>query len=292
MRDTSNQLVLVQADEIVARVGQELDECIERLYPAHPQADHATSDAIADGDLSLFCRTGDARAVMAPRDGYLQYLDASLLLERADRCDLVIRQLRRAGEYVAFDRPLLLVFPADRATDQAIEQLSAAMIVGNQRTPAQDVEFGISQLIEIAVRALSPGINDPFTALRCVDRLGAAFYRLVQRPMPPAIRLDDDRRLRIIFKPVSFPEMLGNALTHLRQHAVSSLAVSNRILEVLGEIAEGACRIEDRAGIRHQAQLIADGALRIFSNAADREGLQERYETVVRNTGSTNVRSP
>jgi uncharacterized membrane protein len=283
--------VSIQADEIVARVGEELDGCIDRLYPAQPQPMPAARDAVAAGDLASFFRIEEARAVPAPTDGYLQYLDESLLLEQADECDLIIRQLRRAGEYVARDRPLLLVFPAERATDHTIEQLSAAMIVGNQRTPAQDVEFGMSQLIEIAVRALSPGINDPFTALRCIDRLGTAFYRLVQRPMPSPLRFAGDHRLRIIFKPVSFAEMLGDASNQIRQHAVSSLAVSKRMLEVLGEIAEVAGRAEDRAAIRLHAQLIADGALRIFSDACDRESLQERYQTVLRQTGGAKVRS-
>jgi uncharacterized membrane protein len=277
--------VSIQADEIVARVGDELDACIERLYPQRSPPAPGPAAGAGDGAAASYRRTEEARAVAAPRDGYLQYLDESLLLQRAGECDLVIRQLRRAGEYVARDRPLLLVFPLDRATDEAVEPLARAMVIGNQRTPAQDVEFGISQLIDIAVRALSPGINDPFTAARCIDRLGSAFYRLVQRPMPSPLRFSDDHRLRIIFRPLGFAEMLGNAMTQLRQHAVSSLAVSNRLLEVLGDIVEVAGRAEDREALRLHAQLIADGALRIFADACDREGLQARYQAVLRRSG-------
>jgi uncharacterized membrane protein len=159
------------------------------------------------------------------------------------------------------------------------------MVVGDQRTPAQDVEFGMSQLVEIAVRALSPGINDPFTAVRCVDRLGTAFYRLAQRPMPSPLRFADDRRLRIIVKTVSFAEMLGNALTQIRQHAVASLVVANRLLEILGEIAEVARVGEDQEAVRLHARLICDGALRTFSDAPDRAALEERYRTVHLLTG-------
>jgi uncharacterized membrane protein len=148
----------------------------------------------------------------------------------------------------------------------------------------------MSQLIEIAVRALSPGINDPFTAVRCVDRLGTAFYRLAQSPIPSPLRFASDRRLRIILKSVSFAEMLGNALTQIRQHAVSSLAVSNRLLDVLGEVAEVAGHAEDREAVCRQAKLIADGALRIFSDPADREGLQERYQAVLRHAGGAGAR--
>jgi uncharacterized membrane protein len=283
--------VSIQADEIVGRVGDELDECIERLYPEQARPAHPGPDGCADSLALSFCKIEEARAVPAPRDGYLQYLDESLLLNRAIECDLVIRQIRRAGEYVTRDRPLLLVFPADRAEDKAVEPLTDAMIVGNQRTPAQDVEFAMSQLIEIAVRALSPGINDPFTAVRCVDRLGTAFYRLAQRPMPSPLRFASDHRLRLIFKPVSFAEMFGNALTQIRQHAVSSLAVSNRLLEVLGEIAEVARLAEDREAVRLHARLIADGALRSFSDARDREGLQERYQAVMLHAGGAGART-
>jgi uncharacterized membrane protein len=75
---------------------------------------------------------------------------------------------------------MVMVWPAERVTDALVNQLNDAFVFGNQRTASQDVEFSFLQMVEIAVRALSPGINDPFTAIACVDRLGSALCRLAR----------------------------------------------------------------------------------------------------------------
>ena len=88
------------------------------------------------------------------------------------------------GQYVVSGRPLVRVWPGDRVSKELATQVISAFALGTQRTSAQDAEFAVQQLVEIAVRALSPGINDPYTAIACVDRLGSALCRLAQREMP------------------------------------------------------------------------------------------------------------
>jgi len=124
--------------------------------------------------------------VGALEDGYLQLIDADALMALASGEDLLLRLERRPGHYLVKGRAMVMVWPGQRVTETLVDNMTAAFVIGNQRTAAQDVEFSFNQLVEIAVRALSPGINDPFTAIACVDRLGSGLCRLARRDMPSA----------------------------------------------------------------------------------------------------------
>ena len=121
--------------------------------------------------------------------------------------DLVVRVERRPGDYALCGARLMSVWPAERLEPEMAESLRACMVFGAQRTATQDIEFAIDQLVEIAARALSPGINDPFTAIACVDRLGSALARLAQRPAVHAAG-GPNGRPRIIAAPVSFTDAI------------------------------------------------------------------------------------
>ncbi len=278
--------VSIQADEIVARVGDELNDSIDRLYPDRIDQEDTAETPDKAGEELPASFVPDARAVGAPRDGYLQFFDIDTLVELATGHDLVMRIERRPGHYVTADRMLLLVAPADRCTDEIAAAITDTIIVGNQRTPAQDIEFPISQLVEIAVRALSPGINDPYTAIRCVDRLGSALFRLAQRRQPSSFRFDDDNRLRVLMPPVSFEDVLDAAFNQIRQNASNSAAVSIRLLEVLGIVAEAASRPEDREALGRHAHTVATGACRSLPDASDRSAVQDRLAAANRALGA------
>lgn len=173
--------VSIQADEVIAHVGRELEDGIDRLFPGHlGQPGGETSDPPNPAGLpAVFAR--EARPVGAAEDGYLQLIDGDALMALASRADLLLQLERRPGHYLVKGQTMVMVWPGDRVTDALVDQLNDAFVFGNQRTATQDVEFSLHQLVEIAVRALSPGINDPFTAIACVDRLGSALCRLARR---------------------------------------------------------------------------------------------------------------
>ena len=116
-------------------------------------------------------------------------------------------------------------FPEEKVNKKLAVQINDAFVLGSQRTEQQDVEFPIDQLVEIAVRALSPGINDPFTAIRCIDQLSAALCHLAQREIPSPYRYDDHDQLRILAEPISFADATDAAFNQIRQYGKSSVAV-------------------------------------------------------------------
>jgi len=174
------------------------------------------------------------------------------------------------------------VWPGDRVTEPLEERINAAFIVGPPRTAAQDNEFAIQHHVEIAVRALSPGINDPFTAITCVDRLGSALRRLAQREMPSPFRLDEQDRLRVVVPAVTFPEIVDASFGPIRQYARSSAVVTIRLLETIGVIAGATHRPADRAALLRQAEMIVRGARQALPEDGDRREVEERYRDVSR----------
>jgi uncharacterized membrane protein len=271
--------VSIQANEIVARVGTELIEGIERLFPENigrgaPRIPTGPPDA---GFLDTLSR--EARPVGSAVDGYLQFVDGNALMALAMQEDVVIRLERRPGHYVVAARPLALVWPGSRVTDQLKDRINSAFALGNQRTSVQDIDFAVNQLVEIAIRALSPGVNDPFTAMTCVDHLGSALCRLAQRDMPSPYRHDSQDQLRLITPVFTFPDVTDAAFNQIRQYGRTSTAVAIRLLETIAEVARSVHRPEDRAALLRHAKMITRGARGGLLEDEDRQEVEERYQT-------------
>ncbi len=261
--------VSVQADEVVAQVGREMVDGIDRLFPGH-LGKPASEASSATGEASLpaaFAR--EARPVGALEDGYLQQIAAEALMDLAAEKDLLLRLECRPGHYLVKDRPIVMVWPADRVTESLVEEVNAAFVFGDQRTATQDVEFSFHQLVEIAVRALSPGINDPFTAIACVDRLGSGLCRLAERDIPSGHRFDAHGRLRLVAPESSFADIVDTSLNQIRQSARSNPAVAIRMLDAIAQIATHVRHAQDAACLHRHAGMIIRGAREAVPEAED-----------------------
>lgn len=175
----------------------------------------------------------------------------------------------------------MTIWPGEKVDEALSEKINDIFIVGPERTLEQDVEFAISQLVEIAVRALSPGINDPITANTCIDWLGSALCQLTNRKMPPAHRYDERNRLRVICKPFSFEGMLDAAFNMIRQNAFTVAAVSIHLLETIATVLAQARRKEDRAALLRHAAMVVHGCKENLSADEDRKDLETRYQTTL-----------
>ena len=104
--------------------------------------------------------------------GYIQFIDPDIMLTLAGEKNLVIRLLHKPGHYVQSGAVVALIWPTERVDERLDKLMRRAFQIGNGRTPTQDVEYAVNQLTEMAVRAMSPAINDPFTAMTCLDHMG------------------------------------------------------------------------------------------------------------------------
>ena len=276
----------IQADNVIAEVGRELHHAIDRLFPeclGHGEPGGAPG---RDGDDMPAGFDHESSPVLSEHGGYIQAIDVEGLLSLAVERDLIVRVSRRPGKFVIAGGELAQVWPGDRLDNELAGAVRGAFYLGAQRTLTQDVEFAIDQLVEVAVRALSPGVNDPFTAIACVDRLGETLCTLAGREIPSPYRYDDDGRLRAVADVSTLPGMVDAAFHQVRQASRGNAAVTFRLLETIGEVA-GRTRDPDfLAALRRHADLVHRGSQEALPEQRDREEADERYQDVLRRTGT------
>jgi uncharacterized membrane protein len=269
--------VSVQAPIIVANVGRELQSSIDTLFPEElGKASQEVPQEDAAGRMPERFES-EARPVCANCDGYVQVIDDDKLLGIATEHDLVIRVVHRPGHFVVAGDSIALVWP--QPNEEIQRGILDAFALGKHATPTQDVEFVVNQLVEVAVRALSPGINDPFTAVACIDRLGAALACLAGRKIPSPYRYDEEGRLRVVAYPLTFTDIADAAFRQIRQNGRSHAAVLIRMLETIATVWKHARRPDDKDSLLRHAALIRQCADDL-SQAADREDVYARFEAI------------
>jgi len=206
-------------------------------------------------------------------------------MQVATEANLLLQLQHRPGDFVIKGSPLVAVYPIESVGKKLVKQINNAFVLGAQRTDQQDVEFSINQLVEISVRALSPGINDPFTAIRCIDQLSAALCHLAQREVPSAYRYDDQNQLRVIAKPVTFADIMDTAFNQIRQYGRTSVAVMMRLLEAIAVIAPCTHIKADRAALLNHANMIEHGSQKGITEESDRKDVKERYLAAIKAIG-------
>jgi uncharacterized membrane protein len=266
--------VSIQANEIAARIGKESIAGLDRIFPEHIGHEPSSAEPPATSWLDTIAR--EASPVAATDDGYLQFIDGDSLLELATKHDAVLRLQRKPGEYVVAGSALVGVWPPSRLDEELSSKICSTFAVGNQRTPGQDFAFANEQLVEIAVRALSSGMNDPFTATVSIDRLGSVLSRLAQRKLPSPYRYDAQDQLRIIAPHVTFAELTDAAFDQIRQYGSDSTAVLTTLLDTIVVIAGFTQAPADRAALWRHATLVLRAARRNLP-ADDRRAVEQRF---------------
>jgi uncharacterized membrane protein len=145
------------------------------------------------------------------------------------------------GHFVPAGVQLFGTSPADRVDAHQLRELSSAFDIGPTRTMQQDVEFGVIQIVDIALKAISPAVNDPSTAITCVDQLGRIVIRFVGRIAPASLLCDPPHVVRVIVPLVGVEDLLDTAFEQIRHYSASDIAVSLRLLRAYEDIAS-TCR--------------------------------------------------
>lgn len=280
---------MIQSPSVIAAVRAELDELIDHHFPCKWD-DHAANGDDGDeaADHKLYDRLPpdeEAAVVHAKSSGYIQGVNTSGIIQLAKQHDLLVRLRHRPGKFVTEGEQIILAWPAEKCSEQLACKLHQTLIFGNHRTPAQDVEFAFDELVEVALRALSPSLNDPFTAITCIDQLGACVAKLMQRKMPPTGQYDEQNKLRLVMDRVTFQGLVRTAFDQIRQACASEVIVSARLLETLATLA-GHCRTDaQRAAIHQQAVMVHRGAKACTDEQGDAGMLDRQFARVIQAIG-------
>lgn len=272
--------VILQAEHVIASLGRDLDETISRLFPETSDYSTYGHGLESNDDIPAEMDEREKGAVSSEKAGYLQAIDIDALVSMAHKEDLFLRSLHKPGDFVQKDGELVEVWPHTFNEEVVVKTTQAAFILGDQRLRINDVEFLVNQLVEIAVRALSPGINDPFTAMACIDQLGSVLSGLMKKTIPQGYHYDSDDTLRLLTDALSFSGIIEASFNQIRQNAYSDVAVTIRLLDAILAMAPHVQTSEQRATLFRQAKMLSRCSKEAVPEEWDREEIQKRFDSV------------
>jgi len=245
----------IQLPEVIAGIARDLQRSIDAEFPERRDAvpyGVVAASGVPDEIVENLRRGAE---VQASESGYLQFVGYAELIAIAETLDAVIRLEYRPGHFVVAGRPLAVVWPAG-AAGQVAAALDKAHVTGPHRTLTQDPVFAIDQLVEIAIRALSPAVNDTFTALTCIDWIAAGLSEASTRILEQRIYRGKSGKVRLIEFDPSYSRMVNRAFDKIRQSAGGMPAVLIRMIDAISVIMHNTTSDGQRIVLLRQAEMI------------------------------------
>jgi len=254
-------------------IGAIVDDLYVAAGSAHAAGPGEGSGAAPD-DAAILCQAAAGAVISCPTSGYLQQVDHGALVAAASGIDAMVVLRYRPGQFIFRGEPLADVVPAESAR-RLHAAIDRGILIGRHRTLTQDSEFGIAQVVEIAIRALSPAINDTFTGVACVDWLADGLLTLAERPPLEGNWYDTGGNLRVWMPPVRLERLVKLAFDQIRQASATTPAVLIRQLHAIRRLAP---RLPEscRRALSEQAEAIREGAVSLV--AYDRDDLERAWQ--------------
>src|ERR1700733_3846649 len=220
----------ISVNHIVDRIARETELVIDELMP-HPAARHGRQEPPA------FAPDGPEFPVLNEVSGYIRFIDTRRLLNFARTHRLRLRVTRSVGHFIPAGVPLLMLSRRSLLDRDHAVELTGGFDIGPRRTLQQDVEFGVIQIVDIALRAISPAVNDPSTAISCIDQLTRILIRWLERSPPESLLFGPPNVLRVVLPWIDLDGLLNTAIEQIRAYATTDVAVSLRLLRLLQDLA-------------------------------------------------------
>jgi len=256
----------IQASNVIASVAQETIEAIDRLFPANLGQGLSEDD---DDHNPFPLAEQHWRDVPAEKSGYIQNVNNAALLRLARDRKTIVMMKHGIGDFVVRDTTLAALALEEPPDEETISALRATFIISRYRTVEQDAAFGIRQIVDVALKALSPGILDTTTAVMCVDYLTAILARIAIRQIP-SLRRCEEGELRVIAKGPSFESLLAESFDQIRSIAKGDVVIMSRMLDAFQTLAGLTAGPHRRQALRDQVQWIAELAGRTVEASHDR----------------------
>jgi uncharacterized membrane protein len=258
----------IVADTIIERVGATLDAYADALLPEKTATPSDRPEDIASAPTAGQPFTSDAT-------GYIQAIDHSALVSAAGNAGARVSLRFRQGQFVLSGDILGWATPPEVLDEALSSNLAGAIVLGAERTPVQDLEYAIRQLVEIALRALSPGVNDPFTAAAVIDRATGSIAHIMKRGSAQSAWCDGQGVTRLIIPATRFDGLLGATFHQVRQAGATKPAILIRLVDRLGQLLGHADANQAKAIVRH-IELVGDTGQNGIADEADRLALRDR----------------
>lgn len=272
--------VSIQADKIVSDISDFIAKQVETLFPEKIN-EETDEEKLTDASLAL-SNYHNRTAIKSPKSGYLQYIDNPSLMEQVTKQDSLLDLYHRPGSFIVKGSVLGWLYFNSEWEENSLKTLVSHFVIGKTKTSQQDLEYSIHQLVEIAARALSPGINDPFTAIACVDNLTATLCYLAEAEFPSKHRFDKDGNLRVIADTIDFEGVLDAAFNQIRQFSGGSTAVIIRLMEALTTILKFTKKVSYKKAVIKHAKMVLTLGKKTIEEENDIHDLTQRSEKILK----------
>lgn len=261
----------ISVSNIVDRIATETEAMIDTLMPEGRtvRLNHSRSEPPGV----------DETPILAEVSGYIRFVDIPNLVNAAKNCHVTLRVVRRVGQFVPAGTPLLMTTKAGRIEPEKLIEIREAFDLGASRTLEQDVEFGILQIVDIALKAISPAVNDPTTAISSIDQLSRILIRFVSREPLSQLYFDPPGILRLSLPWIDFDHLVTSAFEQIRMYSKGDVAVSLRMLRALGDIAGAAIDAAEKERLREQARRTVAGCAERLSEE-EMQPLRMRLQSI------------
>jgi uncharacterized membrane protein len=242
----------ISVSNIVDRIARETEQVIDELMPRERDLYEIAEPAEPFRDMR-------ERLIRSRKSGYIRFVDVAFLLGRAKSHGLRIVLERRVGQFVPAGAPILRAAEAGRVTPEREAQLLTAIDIGATRTMQQDVEFGVIQIVDIALRAISPAVNDPTTAINCIDQLARVLIRWGSRAPPRSYLHSPPHVLRLAMPWIGYDGLLDTAFEQIRHYARGDAAVSLRLLRAFDDMVAAGPPLGQARALVERAKRVVEG---------------------------------
>jgi uncharacterized membrane protein len=260
----------ISVNHIVDRIAEETEAMIDEMMPWPHRLNRMESAEPLRPNAS-------ESPVASDYPGYIRFVDTRRLVAVAKQYHVSVRVLRRVGHFVPAGIPLMMVSKGNRHPPQGTSELLAAFDFGPTRTLQQDVEFGVLQIVDIALKAISPAVNDPSTAISCVDQLSRILIRFASRQPPDDLLYDPPGTVRASISWIHFERLLDAAFEQIRMYSKTDVAVSLRLMRALCDIGSSTPDPEFH-------RIILERGTRIMTGCAEKLGEDELRELRARHS--------
>lgn len=273
-------LVFIQVSRVLEEVSNEVVTVFSRILLSEEDQPSRVKKRSGNIDKELPDRQAEYQ-LTASSSGYLQLVELDTMVALASEHDALVHIQCKPGDFLIKGSPLLRIWAEKQLEQPLLDKFSKSIKLGAQRTAIQDAEFAIDQLVEVALRALSPGINDSFTAINCVDRLAAALAEVASKRLPKPYYFDENDRLRVVVKLYSYRSILNAAFNPIRQNARNNVGVTQRLMETVISLCRLPISENYRSALMEHAKLIYAEAEQHFQNQRDFERFQSKYSKAI-----------
>lgn len=271
----------IQADQIISDVSGIIYKQSDNLYPSQMGNDLASEKIkIVEAIKSKYLHTIQLKS---PKNGYFQYIDSESLIELISSYDALLELHNRPGDYLVKNLEIGILYCNEKPTEKQLNKIYNQFVFGRDKSYNQDIEFSIHQMVEIASRALSPGVNDPFTAITCIDNLTAIVCLFTEINFPSSYRVDQQEQLRVIANTTSFEGILDASFNQIRQFSAGNPSVIIRLMEGLITINKLAHRDNQIKAIRKHAKMVLNSGKESIKEELDFLDLEERSKKILAN---------